>query len=299
VQLWVALPDSDRDTNRDFEHFVPEVVSIDDARLHVFLGQTQGISSPVKSFTPLLGAQLDLDPYADVALAVANDFEHGVLLDEGQVEVGGIGLDVGDVACQATGATTLHLRNTSAGPARVLLLGGTPFTDELVMWWNFVGRNHDDIVSYRRLWESHAERFGAVQGYVGTPARLPAPALPNATLRPRPAPRQTLGREDTTTVAPEEDRFTIAVEGQPVGSAFFADRDRQRVFYHTEVEDEFEGRGLATILVGEALSATKDADMRIVPVCKTVAGYIDKHQEFADLVDPPTPEIEEWVKSRR
>jgi predicted GNAT family acetyltransferase len=101
-----------------------------------------------------------------------------------------------------------------------------------------------------------------------------------------------------TTVAQEEQRFTIAVEGRPVGSAYFADRDRERVFYHTEVDDDFEGRGLATILVGEALSATKDAGLRIVPVCKLVAGYIDKHQEFADVADPSSPEIERWLKSR-
>jgi predicted GNAT family acetyltransferase len=101
-----------------------------------------------------------------------------------------------------------------------------------------------------------------------------------------------------TTVAQEEDRFTITVEGRPVGSAYFADRDLDRVFYHTEVDDEFEGRGLATILVGEALSVTKDAKLRIVPVCKLVAGYIDKHQEFADITDPPTPDIEQWLRSR-
>ena len=63
-------------------------------------------------------------------------------------------------------------------PARVLLLGGTPFTEELVMWWNFVGRSHDDIVSYRQLWEDADERFGAVQGYQGCghPAARPAAA---------------------------------------------------------------------------------------------------------------------------
>ena len=101
-----------------------------------------------------------------------------------------------------------------------------------------------------------------------------------------------------TTVAPEEDRFTIAVDGQHAGSTYFADRDSQRVFYHTEVDDAFEGRGLATILVGEALSATKDAGLRIVPVCKLVAGYLDKHQEFADAVDRPTLEILRWLRSR-
>jgi hypothetical protein len=70
--------------------------------------------------------------------------------------------------------------------ARVLLLGGTPFTEELVMWWNFIGRSHQDIVTYRELWQRHDERFGAVDGYRGgAGSRLPAPPLPNVTLRPR------------------------------------------------------------------------------------------------------------------
>jgi uncharacterized protein len=100
-----------------------------------------------------------------------------------------------------------------------------------------------------------------------------------------------------TTVSQEADRFTIGVEGRPVGFTEFADRDRQRVFIHTEVDDEFEGRGLATILVGEALDATRGAGLRVVAVCNVVAAYIDKHPEFIDVVDETTPDVEEWLTS--
>jgi uncharacterized protein len=89
-----------------------------------------------------------------------------------------------------------------------------------------------------------------------------------------------------TTVTKESDHFTIAVDGQQVGRAEFADRDGQRVFTHTEVDENFEGRGLATILIGEALQATRDAGVRIVPECPMVANYIEKHSEFSDLVNP-------------
>jgi redox-sensitive bicupin YhaK (pirin superfamily) len=68
--------------------------------------------------------------------------------------------------------------NAGAGIARVLLLGGTPFTEELVMWWNFVGRSHQDIVTYRELWQRHDERFGAVDGYQGVGSRLPRHRCP-------------------------------------------------------------------------------------------------------------------------
>ncbi len=100
----------------------------------------------------------------------------------------GSALAVADLAYQGTGHDRLRLVSRGDSPARVILLGGTPFGEELVMWWNFVGRSHDEIVAYREQWQQHDERFGAVDGYMGAVTHLPAPPLPNATLRPRPAP---------------------------------------------------------------------------------------------------------------
>lgn len=101
-----------------------------------------------------------------------------------------------------------------------------------------------------------------------------------------------------TEVAAESDRFTIAVEGRAVGQADFLDRDQQRVFTHTEVESDFEGRGLATILIKEALQQTRDAGMRIVPVCEMVANYVEKHDEYADAVDPVSTDVKRWLTDR-
>ena len=185
VQLWVALPDEARDTARGFAHFVPVPRLVGDATLRVFLGELEGLRSPVNTFTPLLGAQVDLDPGAEVRLRVDPGFEHGVLLDHGDVSVGGVPLEVADLAFQAAGTDRLDLANRGTEPARLVLLGGPPFPEELVMWWNFVGRSHDDIATYRALWEKGDDRFGAVAGYEGATERLRAPALPNATLRPR------------------------------------------------------------------------------------------------------------------
>jgi quercetin 2,3-dioxygenase len=184
VQLWVALPDADRNTGRDFAHFVPPVQTVGDADTRVFLGELAGARSPVHTFTPLLGAQVDLAPGAVVELAVDPSFEHGVLLDQGEVHAGGTALGVADLWYQSPGHDVVRLTNGGDGPARMLVLGGPPFPEELVMWWNFVGRSHDEIVGYRREWEQHAERFGSVDGYPGR--RLAAPPLPNSTLLPRP-----------------------------------------------------------------------------------------------------------------
>lgn len=93
------------------------------------------------------------------------------------------------------------------------------------------------------------------------------------------------------TVGRTPDAFTIAVDGSQVGLAAFAERDGHRVFFHTEVDSAFEGRGLATLLIGEALKITRGDGLRIVAVCPMVAAYVRKHEEFDDIVDDATPEI--------
>ncbi len=88
-----------------------------------------------------------------------------------------------------------------------------------------------------------------------------------------------------TTVTKESDRFTISVDGQTAGFTKIQDRDGSRIFPHTEVDDAFQGRGLATILIGEALQQTRDEGLRIVAECEMVAAYVKKHPEFDDVVD--------------
>lgn len=185
VQLWVALPEAARNGDRDFAHYAPPAVSVGGATLRVFLGELAGIRSPVHTFTPLLGAQLDVAPGRTVELEVDPAFEHGALLDRGGVEVAGAALDVADLSYQPPGCDRLEITNRGDAPARLILLGGPPFPERLVMWWNFVGRSHEDIVAYRSAWQAADARFGAVDGYRGAVARLPAPVLPGVRLKPR------------------------------------------------------------------------------------------------------------------
>lgn len=97
-----------------------------------------------------------------------------------------------------------------------------------------------------------------------------------------------------TEVTQESDRFSISVDGKKAGFTEYidvGDRGNQRIFPHTEIDEEFGGRGLATILVGEALQATRDAGLRIVAVCSMVANYIEKHPEYHDISDPVTTDV--------
>jgi predicted GNAT family acetyltransferase len=88
-----------------------------------------------------------------------------------------------------------------------------------------------------------------------------------------------------TTVEAGSDRFTISVDGKEVGKAEFLDRGGRRIFTHTEVDENYEGRGLATILIGEALQNTREAGLRIKAQCPMLAAYLEKHDEYADIVD--------------
>ncbi|MFC8594941.1 GNAT family N-acetyltransferase [Streptomyces atroolivaceus] len=92
-------------------------------------------------------------------------------------------------------------------------------------------------------------------------------------------------------------RYEILVDGEGAGFTAYRDRDGQRVFFHTEIDDAFAGQGLASVLVREALSDVRSSGGRIVPVCPYVAKFLKKHEEFADLTDPVTPEILQWLET--
>ncbi|WP_151525537.1 pirin family protein [Serinicoccus kebangsaanensis] len=191
AQLWVALPSVHAEVGPAFEHFAPEPVEVPGGRVSTFLGELgvgeQRIASPVTTYTPLLGAEVVLEPGARLSVEVDVDHEHGVLVDEGQVGVAGRTVDRAELACLAPGRASLELEAGDDG-TRVLLLGGPPFGEQIVMWWNFIGRSHEEVVQAREEWQEEMGhrsdgRFGAVD-YPGG-GSLPAPELPQVRLRPR------------------------------------------------------------------------------------------------------------------
>ena len=182
AQLWLALPEAARHTAPLFEHYVPAPVPFGDATVRVFLGSLIGSTSTARAFSPLVGAQIDLPAGATIDLPVESDFEHGVLLDAGDLSVDGEPLAPAHLAFLEAGASSIRLQ-AGARDARLLLIGGAPFGERIVMWWNFIGRTHEEIVEYRADWAADAPRFAPVLGYDGS--RLPAPELPNVRLRPR------------------------------------------------------------------------------------------------------------------
>lgn len=183
LQLWIALPAAMDDAPAGFEqHTDLPVVEVPGGRITVIVGEMAGATSPATVHSPLVGADVSLDAGASTMLELAPGFEHAVLVLEGSATAAGTDLDVGPLLFLAAGAE--HLTLASAGGARLLLLGGEPYGDDLVLWWNFIGRTHEDVVAARAAWEDHdAGRFPLVPGHGRD--RIPAPPLPGVRLAPR------------------------------------------------------------------------------------------------------------------
>ncbi len=182
AQLWIALPDAERERAPSFQHF-PELPRLSqggfDATLLV--GELGGRHSPVPSFTPLLGVDLVADGPADTVLALRPDFEHGLMLLEGEIEAAPAGLDVVETITPGTllyvgpGCEAVELRCGAA--ARLLLLGGAPWEQPPLLWWNFVGREPAEMHEWAQDWaREDGGRFGVVEGYAGP--RIAVPPVP-------------------------------------------------------------------------------------------------------------------------
>lgn len=181
VQLWVALPGDARHMTPAFGHH-PDlpVVADGDLTATVIMGEFAGAASPAATHTPLAAAELRLSAGGAGSLPLRPGFEYAVLVLDGAASVGGHPLPAGPLLYLGTGRLTLRL--SADRPATLLLLGGEPFDERIVMWWNFVGRDHDEIVAARADWAAGV-RFGTVHGYDGD--RLPAPPMPTTRLTAR------------------------------------------------------------------------------------------------------------------
>lgn len=185
AQLWIALPDKDRETAPGFQHHTAQQLPVAETRnglkTTLMLGEFDGAASPGRAYTPIVGIDVDLRAGAGGRLTLEPAFEYAALAMTGSVEVDGVGIDPGTMLYLGCGRDHLDVRSDGGGA--VMLLGGEPFEEEIVMWWNFIGRTGEEIAAYREAWEAEQQRFGAVHGYEGD--RLAAPPLPGVPLKAR------------------------------------------------------------------------------------------------------------------
>ncbi|MGH9275466.1 MAG: pirin family protein [Acidimicrobiales bacterium] len=173
IQLWVAQPEPTRNGAPAFEHHADlPTLTLQAAVATVLIGELAGTRSPARHDTPIVGADVALRAGTGVVPLDAG-WEHALIVTEGLVEVVGEAVKPGQLAYLGVGRDELVLQASEA--SRVLLIGGEPFGEEVVMFWNFVGRSREEMIQARADWEGHGERFADVR----TPLdRIPAPATP-------------------------------------------------------------------------------------------------------------------------
>ncbi|WP_426564868.1 pirin family protein [Angustibacter sp. McL0619] len=183
AQLWIALPEESRHVEPRFEHVEQlPVVQLGAVTATVLVGSLGGATSPARVHSPLLGADLEVVGPGIVPLDAG--FEHAVVVLRGRIEVEGVAVEPGRLLYLGSARDQIELSSLDGG--RCLLLGGAPFEEQILMWWNFVARTHDEIVAARQKWMGGLDGgsvFGRVEGFDGGP--LPAPELPGVPLKPR------------------------------------------------------------------------------------------------------------------
>jgi quercetin 2,3-dioxygenase len=173
VQLWTALPDRDRHGAPSFQHVtLAPVLEPTGGIVRVFSGELAGATSPAHHVSKLAGGDLQVHRGGKLEIALRPDFEYAVLVLSGDCSLDGQQLR--ERVLYYLGVERSDVAFASQSGARLLLIGGPPFPETILMWWNFVARTPVEIRDAREDWEN-GRRFGDVTAYKGQ--RLHAPEL--------------------------------------------------------------------------------------------------------------------------
>ncbi len=171
IQLWIAQPEGARQSSRVFEHHaeLPRV-TVGGADVTVLVGEALGASSPARHDTSLVG--LDLDVHGTTTMPLDPSYEYGVVVLRGAIRIHGSTVAPGSLAYFTPGAEEWRIETLE--PARVIVVGGEPFSESILMWWNFVARTREEITAAYRSWVHRDERFGSVRSALA-PIDAPVP----------------------------------------------------------------------------------------------------------------------------
>lgn len=162
VQLWIALPDSERHREPGFQHCpVLPRVRRDGFDTTVLAGRAFGEFAPPRVFTPLVGLDLATDAAARTRVPLDPSFEHAVLCLSGRVDVEGKPVEPGTLLYLGLGRNTVEVH--AGDHARLMLIGGEPFHEDVLLWWNFAARTRDEMVTAADHWNT-GRHFGDVPG---------------------------------------------------------------------------------------------------------------------------------------
>jgi redox-sensitive bicupin YhaK (pirin superfamily) len=174
VQLWIALPAAERHRTPAFRnHPRLPLLQLEGFSIRVLAGSAVGRTSPAQTFSPLMGVDLQARGAASLAMPLTSKFEHGVLVLSGTAVVAGEALAPGTLLYLGTGRD--HLDISCDAAAHLIIIGGVPFAEEILLWWNFVARSAQEIEEATRDWIA-GTRFGTVRGSPSPPLIAPDPS---------------------------------------------------------------------------------------------------------------------------
>ena len=181
AQLWIALPDAQRHCEPAFVHHASmPVARVDGFRATVLAGSAFGLSSPVMLFSELIGVDFVADAATRTSVELQRDSEHAMLCLRGTARIDGQAIEPGALYYAPPGRDRVEL--ACDGATQLLLIGGTPFDEAPLIWWNFVARTQAEIEQAAADWNA-GRRFGDVPET--TLARVPAPATEGLRLKRR------------------------------------------------------------------------------------------------------------------
>lgn len=177
VQLWLALPDSVRNSAPSFQHIsdIP-VWESGGATAKVFIGELAGVRSAAEVHSEVVGAELRLQGLASIP--VNPEWEHGILVAAGETTINGASVSQGELWFNESGLESIAIESEDS---LLVLIGGKPFDEPIVMWWNFIGRSDSEVRRMREEWESGI--YPVFSDDIG--GRIPAPKMPSINLIPR------------------------------------------------------------------------------------------------------------------
>ena len=152
LQMWIAQPEETRHGPSAFEHHAElprHDLGIGEAT--VILGSLEAATSPARTDTRLVGAELSLGK-GETTLTADTGFEYGLVPVEGTIKINEAIVEPGSLALIPPGGHTLHIESAHDG-ARAMLIGGEPLGERVQMWWNFVARSRDELTQAWRDWD--------------------------------------------------------------------------------------------------------------------------------------------------
>lgn len=173
VQLWIALPDSVRHMQPSFIHYpIIPTIKLNNLQIHLLAGEFLNTQSPIQVHSPLVGMELNSLENTSQKLPLNPKFEYGILPLIGNIEIENDMIGPDTLLYLGCGRSELSIRMNKG--SKVLIIGGEPFKEEILIWWNFVARTKEEIAQATTDWNNHS-RFGTVKDYEGD--RLAAPQL--------------------------------------------------------------------------------------------------------------------------